>query len=131
MGVATSALPENIDFLWAKLPYLKPYFEVVVDSSMVSNTKPHPEPFLKTAEYLCVEPERCLAFEDSGSGLKSARAAGMKVAGIITSFSAEEIGQLAHVSTPHYEGLDHHWVQRIMAVCERQACTQFTNHTLF
>jgi beta-phosphoglucomutase len=116
MGVATSALPENIDFLWAQLPYLKMYFEVVVDSSMVSNTKPHPEPFLKAAEYLCVEPERCLAFEDSGSGLKSAKAAGMKVAGITTSMSAEEIVQIAHVSMPHYEGLNHNWVKTVLTV---------------
>lgn len=44
--------------------------------------KPHPFPYLHAAARLGVLPERCVAFEDSLSGIKSAQAAGMLVVGV-------------------------------------------------
>jgi HAD superfamily hydrolase (TIGR01509 family) len=41
------------------------------------NGKPAPDPFLKAAERLAVEPRLCLALEDSHIGVRSASAAGM------------------------------------------------------
>lgn len=40
--------------------------------------KPHPGVYIKTAERLGVQPEQCLAFEDSANGVLSAKAARMK-----------------------------------------------------
>ena len=53
-------------------------FECVVDTEMVSRLKPSPEPYLKAAERLGVSPQDMLAIEDSGSGVASALAAGMR-----------------------------------------------------
>ena len=39
--------------------------------------KPHPDPFLKAAELLGVEPRSCLALEDSHHGVRSGSSAGM------------------------------------------------------
>ena len=39
--------------------------------------KPHPDPFLKAAELLGVDPRACLALEDSHHGIRSASSAGM------------------------------------------------------
>jgi beta-phosphoglucomutase-like phosphatase (HAD superfamily) len=39
--------------------------------------KPHPEPFLKAAAALGVDPADCLALEDSHNGVRAASAAGM------------------------------------------------------
>ena len=39
--------------------------------------KPEPDPFLRAAERLGVEPRSCLALEDSYNGVRSASAAGM------------------------------------------------------
>jgi HAD superfamily hydrolase (TIGR01509 family) len=39
--------------------------------------KPHPDPFLKAAELLGVDPTACLAIEDSHHGVRSASSAGM------------------------------------------------------
>jgi beta-phosphoglucomutase-like phosphatase (HAD superfamily) len=44
----------------------------------VVHPKPHPEPYLTAASRLGVEPERCLALEDSFSGVRAAHAAGMQ-----------------------------------------------------
>lgn len=40
--------------------------------------KPDPQPFLKAAEKLGVEPKYCVVFEDGEPGVKAAEAAGMK-----------------------------------------------------
>jgi len=45
----------------------------------VSNGKPHPEPYLLAAAKLGVDPTRCVAIEDSPTGVRSAVAAGCRV----------------------------------------------------
>jgi HAD superfamily hydrolase (TIGR01509 family) len=57
-------------------------FDVVVGGDDVRFGKPYPEPYLKAAELLGVNPSDCVAFEDSLTGLKSAEAAGTKAVGI-------------------------------------------------
>ncbi len=53
------------------------YFDELVCADDVKNGKPHPEPFLKAAEKLRLEPGSCAALEDSLNGIKSAYSAGM------------------------------------------------------
>ncbi|AOY56129.1 HAD family hydrolase [Candidatus Rhodoluna planktonica] len=57
-------------------------FDVVVAGDDVRNGKPHPEPYLKAAELLGVEPQDCIAFEDSITGLRSAETAGTIAVGV-------------------------------------------------
>ncbi|HTB00728.1 MAG TPA: HAD family phosphatase [Bradyrhizobium sp.] len=52
-------------------------FEEIVAHGDYSRGKPHPEPFLKAAERLGVEPELCVALEDSYHGVRAASGAGM------------------------------------------------------
>ena len=44
--------------------------------------KPHPEPYLRAAALLGVEPNACVAFEDSPAGITSAEAAGTHAIGV-------------------------------------------------
>lgn len=53
------------------------YFDEFVCAEDVENGKPHPEPFLKAAEKLSLNPDECLALEDSFNGIISAYDAGM------------------------------------------------------
>lgn len=53
-------------------------FETVVTRDDVVHPKPHPEPYLTAARRLGVDPLRCLAVEDSHSGVRAAHAAGMQ-----------------------------------------------------
>jgi HAD superfamily hydrolase (TIGR01509 family) len=57
-------------------------FDVVLGGDQVEQGKPHPEPYLKAASMLGFEPARCIAFEDSLNGLRSAEAAGTVAVGI-------------------------------------------------
>lgn len=52
-------------------------FAVLVTGDEVKHGKPHPEPYLTAAELLAAPPERCLAIEDSPTGVRSAVAAGV------------------------------------------------------
>jgi len=53
-------------------------FAAVVTRDDVVNPKPHPEPYLKAARLLGVDPGHCLAVEDSHSGVRAAHAAGLQ-----------------------------------------------------
>lgn len=44
--------------------------------------KPAPDIFLTAAAAIGVDPQRCIAFEDSAAGVQSAAAAGMRVVAI-------------------------------------------------
>ena len=54
-------------------------FRTVVAGDDVTHGKPHPEPYLMAAARLGIAPERCVAIEDSLTGVTSAQAAGVPV----------------------------------------------------
>ncbi len=52
--------------------------EVMVCAGETPQGKPHPDPFLKAAEFLGIAPKECLVFEDGNAGVQAAEAAGMR-----------------------------------------------------
>jgi HAD superfamily hydrolase (TIGR01509 family) len=78
LAVASSSNRELIDAVLRRLE-LAALFEVTVSSEEVERGKPAPDVYLETARRLDVEPARCVAVEDSASGIGAARAAGMHV----------------------------------------------------
>ena len=58
------------------------YFDIIIDGNKISNSKPHPEVFLKAQEALNLTKDECIVIEDAFSGVDAANAAGIKVAGI-------------------------------------------------
>jgi HAD superfamily hydrolase (TIGR01509 family) len=52
-------------------------FDAIIGHGDYENGKPAPDPFLKAAERLGVDPHLCLALEDSHNGVRSASSAGM------------------------------------------------------
>jgi beta-phosphoglucomutase-like phosphatase (HAD superfamily) len=80
-GLASSANRHLIDRA-LELSGLVPYFRVTVSSEEVERGKPAPDVYLEAARRLGVVPTRCAAVEDSASGIRSARAAGMLVVAI-------------------------------------------------
>jgi HAD superfamily hydrolase (TIGR01509 family) len=57
-------------------------FGTIVTADDVARRKPAPDVYLEAARRLGVEPGRSIALEDSGPGIASARAAGMKTVAI-------------------------------------------------
>jgi HAD superfamily hydrolase (TIGR01509 family) len=81
LGLASSSNRELIDVVLS-LSGLDRCFRVSVSSEEVARGKPSPDVYLEAARRLGVAPERCAAVEDSHSGIRSARAAGMRVVAI-------------------------------------------------
>lgn len=65
-----------------QLLHIQNEFDVIVDGTMVVNSKPDPEIFLLAAHKLGVDPGECVVFEDAEAGVEAAVAAGMKCVGI-------------------------------------------------
>lgn len=107
MAVATSSDIHDVDFIFNTIN-IRPYFDAIIIGSMVSQPKPSPLIFLKAADQLNIRPGKCVVFEDSASGLKAGKDAGMKVVGITTSLPAAAISQVASLVINDYADLTVH-----------------------
>jgi HAD superfamily hydrolase (TIGR01509 family) len=73
-----SASPRNL--MDAALSTLDPnFFSFTISADDVKRTKPFPDPYLMAAERMKESPEDCVVFEDSLTGISSAREAGCAV----------------------------------------------------
>lgn len=89
MAIGSAAIMFNIDFVLDGLE-LRKYFEVIVSADHVTESKPHPETYLKCADLLGVPYSECVVFEDSPKGIEAAERAGMKSVAITTMHEADE-----------------------------------------
>jgi HAD superfamily hydrolase (TIGR01509 family) len=83
LGIGSAANNLNIDFVMDNLN-LRSLIQVIISGDMVSESKPHPETFLKCAELLAVPVKQCLVFEDTPKGVACAENAGMDVVVLTT-----------------------------------------------
>ena len=89
-AVATSATRGDLERVIGALG-LRERFEVLVTADDVRWGKPHPEVYLKAAARLGVDPGACVVFEDAVVGVQAARAAGMRVIGVATAHTSDEL----------------------------------------
>jgi len=66
-------------------------FAVQITIDQVERGKPDPLPYLTALERLGVQADEAVAFEDSPSGMKAAKAAGLFAFGVLTGLTAEEM----------------------------------------
>jgi HAD superfamily hydrolase (TIGR01509 family) len=78
LAVASSSNPELIEVV-LRVSRLAPLFRATVSSQEVPRGKPAPDVYLEAARRLDVDAARCAAVEDSHNGIRSAKAAGMRV----------------------------------------------------
>ncbi len=78
LGLASSSNRPLIDLALEEMGVAE-LFRATVSSEEVARGKPAPDVYLEAARRLGVPPERAAAVEDSESGIRSAKAAGMRV----------------------------------------------------
>lgn len=61
---------------------LENYFDAISDGTNISKSKPDPEVFLKSAEFVNESPGDCLVVEDAKAGIEAAYRGGFKSAGL-------------------------------------------------
>ena len=106
LGLASSSNRPLIDAALA-LGGIARYFEVTVSSEEVARGKPAPDVYLEAARRLGAAPARAVAVEDSHSGIRSAKAAGMLVIAIPNPSFPPDADTLAaaDLALPSIEGL--------------------------
>ncbi len=77
LGVASSSNRPIIELVLERSG-LRACFDAIVSSEEVEHGKPAPDVYLAAARQLDVEPDDCVAVEDSTNGIKAAVAAGMR-----------------------------------------------------
>lgn len=86
-------------------------FEVVVTADDVTHTKPHPEPYQAALGKLGVEPREAVIVENAVFGIRSGKAAGVRVIGVASTLAPDELGEadvvVARISEvlPHLESV--------------------------
>jgi HAD superfamily hydrolase (TIGR01509 family) len=104
LGVATSASVTDITPTLRRFE-LEPYFTAIATVEDVKRAKPDPEIYLLAARRLGVEAQDCLVFEDTPVGATAARAAGMRVVGLTTSYPLARLGPTIY-GIAHYEPVE-------------------------
>jgi len=89
-AVATSAPRANLDLIITALQ-IKDKMDSMLSSEDVKHHKPDPEVYLKSAAHVGVSPADCVVFEDSFSGASAAINAGMKVVGVLSTHTKEQL----------------------------------------
>ncbi len=83
---------------------LQTYFNTIVTSEDVQQGKPSPEGYLLTAKRLNVSPSECLVIEDTPHGVEAAKAAGMHVVAVLTSYKKDQLQHADKIIT-HFNQL--------------------------
>ena len=90
MAAVTNAPAANAELMLTGL-HVKHRFRTIVIGDELPRGKPDPMPYLVAGERLGVDCGRCVAFEDSRSGMRSASAAGAYSIGMLSSLPEEEL----------------------------------------
>jgi HAD superfamily hydrolase (TIGR01509 family) len=65
------------------------YFKVIVTADDVNKHKPDPECYIKACDILGLQPANCIGIEDSVSGVKASKAAGLFTIGVANTIDAD------------------------------------------
>ncbi len=89
---------------------IKHYFDVIIDGTVTSISKPNPEVFLLGAKVLDLQPNECIVFEDAINGVIAAKAGGFKTIGI----GEKEVLTEADLVFPDLSSLNFEMLNRIV-----------------
>ena len=113
-AVVTSSNQPKMESVYRAQPGFRSLFDAILTSEDFEYSKPHPDCYLKAAARFGAAPEECIVFEDSFNGLKSGRAAGMKVVGVATTNTAEAIAPLSDIQITDYTSTDYQQLERLL-----------------
>jgi HAD superfamily hydrolase (TIGR01509 family) len=104
IAIASGALRAEIELVLEQIGIRKA-FGHITSAEDVTNGKPNPEPFLRALSGLNrrlsaapIQPDSCLAIEDSRPGIRAARAAGMKVLAVANTHTVQDLHEADAIS---------------------------------
>ena len=102
-AVVTSSNRQKMENVYKKHPEFKGWFDAILTSEDFAESKPSPDCYLKAAKRLGVSADDCVVFEDSINGLRSGKAAKMRVVGLLTTNPIEKVRELSDIQIPDYK----------------------------
>ena len=90
VSVGSSGGSNNVNFVLTRCG-ISEYFNAIANGDMIPRGKPDPEVYLLAAQLLGLKPQECVVCEDAPVGIRAARAAGMRVVALATTFPRERI----------------------------------------
>ena len=112
-AVVTSSNQPKMESVYRAQPGFKQLFDAILTSEDFEHSKPHPDCYLKAAARFGAHPSECVVFEDSFNGLKSGRAAGMKVVGVATTNTAADIAGFSDIQIVDYQHVDYESLKQL------------------
>ncbi|MHA1967597.1 MAG: HAD family hydrolase [Candidatus Hodarchaeales archaeon] len=90
IAVASSGIKSKIQFSLKQVG-LDGQFDALIGSDERLRGKPYPDIFLESASQIGINPDHCIALEDTPNGIQAAKEAGMYVIAITTTFLANKL----------------------------------------
>ena len=105
IAVASSADWIKVEANLNKIGLPRSFWDAVVTAENVELRKPHPDLFLAAAKQMGAVPAACVVVEDAPSGIRAARAAGMRCVAVAQTFDASLLSE-ADVVLPSIAAVD-------------------------
>jgi beta-phosphoglucomutase len=90
---------------------LTQYFDVIIDGTKTTRSKPDPEVFQLGAAALDFDPKNCIVFEDAEKGVEAALRGGFYAVGV----GSPSVLDHAHIVIPNFEYIDFEEVREALA----------------
>jgi HAD superfamily hydrolase (TIGR01509 family) len=113
-AISSSSKREWIDIILKKLGIFSE-FEVIISGDEVTHGKPHPEIYLLSLKRLNVSPKECIVFEDTVTGVESAKSAGLYCIAVPNQFSKGQDFSKADLVVDSLERIDMNLLCKIIA----------------
>lgn len=104
-AIVTSSNAAKMERLFGMIDGFRDFFDAVLTDADVERSKPDPEGYCKAAARLGADPEQCIVFEDSFSGLEAGRASGARVVALATTNSRESLAGKADLIIDGFDGI--------------------------
>jgi len=113
-GIASSSDSDWVAYLVEGMG-IRHEFQAVATGHDVEHRKPAPDLYLLAAEWLGVDPTRCVALEDSAHGIAAARAAGLRAVAIPNIVSRHQDLSQAHACVDHFGDITLDLLRRLLS----------------
>ncbi len=106
---------------------LAPNFPVIVAGDDITTSKPLPDGYLLAVQrlnqqdpHLQLQPDECLAIEDTPAGIQAAKRAGISVVGVANTYPFHMMQRQANWAVDYLCDLDLQWVQQVFSQANPQ-----------
>jgi len=121
LGLVSGAVRQEIELVLSRTK-LAEYFKVIIAGDDIISSKPHPEGYLLAVERLNqkyselnLQPQECLAIEDTLAGIQAAKQAKMKVVGVANTYPFHILQRCCNWTVDYLTDLELERVQNVFS----------------